>query len=53
MEYQVEIYETSSRIVTIDTENVQDALDKVQEDYADGIHVLDANDFQGVEFNIL
>lgn len=52
-EYQIEIHETSSRIVTVEAECSDDAIDKVAEAYADGKHVLDSSDFQDVGFNIL
>lgn len=52
-DYQIEIHETSSRIITVSAENEYEALDRVQAEYADGKHVLDDSDFQDTEFNIL
>lgn len=52
-EYQVEIHETSSRIVTVIAEDEDIAVDKVRELYEGDTYVLDYNDFQEVEFNLL
>ena len=52
-EYKVEIHETSSRIVTVNVENEDDAIDEVRKAYDDGYHILDAEDFQDVEFEVV
>ena len=52
-EYQIEIHETSSRIITVNAEDEYEALDRVQIEYTDGEHVLDDSDFQDTQFNIL
>lgn len=52
-EYKVEIHETSSRIVTVNAENEDDAVDVVREAYEAGEYVLDYNDFQDVEFEVI
>ncbi|KKN71233.1 hypothetical protein LCGC14_0422760 [marine sediment metagenome] len=52
-EYEVEIEETLSRIVTVEAENSDDAEDKVREDYGNGDIVLDSDDFQDVNFEIV
>lgn len=53
-EYKVEIKETLSRIVTISAENDDDAVDIVETRYyTDCDIVLDASDFQDVEFEIV
>lgn len=52
-EYQVEIHETSSRIVMISAENSDDAVDKVREAYENGDHILDSSDFQDVSFEVI
>lgn len=52
-EYQVEIHETSSRIVTIEAEDEDMAVDMVREAHGNGDHILDYNDFQDVEFNLV
>ena len=52
-EYQVEIHETSSCIVTVEAENSDDALDKVRERYESSEYILDSSDFQDVEFYIV
>jgi len=52
-EYQVEIHETSSRIVTVSAKNEDEAVDIVQEAYEAGEYVFDYNDFQDVEITII
>jgi len=52
-EYKVEIHETSSRIVTVNVENEDDAADKVREAYEAGEHILDSSDFQDVSFEVI
>ena len=52
-EYKVEIHETSSRIVSVDVENEDDAADKVREAYEAGEHFLDSSDFQDVSFEVI
>ncbi len=51
--YDVEIHETSSRIVTVKTEDEDAAIDEVRARYEAGVYVLDFNDFQEVEFNLI
>jgi len=52
-EHKVEIHETSSRIVTVNVENEDDAIDNVRKAYEAGEHILDSSDFQDVEFTII
>ena len=52
-EHKVEIHETSSRIISVNAKNSDDAIDKVREAYKAGEHVLDSSDFQDVEFEIV
>ena len=52
-EHKIEIHETSSRIVMVNVENEDDAIDKVREAYEAGEHVLDASDFQDVSFEVI
>ena len=52
-EHKVEIHETSSRIVSVNAENGDDAVDNVREAYKAGEHVLDSSDFQDVSFEIV
>lgn len=52
-EYKVEIHETSGRIVTVNVENEDDAVDKVREAYENGEHILDSSDFQDVSFEVI
>ena len=51
--YDVEIHETSSRIVTVEAEDEDTAIDMVREAHGNGDHILDYNDFQDVEFNLI
>lgn len=52
-EYQVEIRETLSRIVTVEAEVGAEAYDIVKQRYRDQGIVLDAEDFQNVEFEVI
>lgn len=52
-EYKVEIKETLSRIVTVVAENADDARDKINDQYTNQGVVLDASDFQDVEFEVI
>ena len=52
-EYQVEIKETLSRIVTVVANSDLDAIDIVETQYSDCSIVLDAEDFQDVEFEVV
>lgn len=52
-EYKVEIKETLSRIVTTLAEDEFDAVNIVEARYTDEGTVLDASDFQDVEFKII
>lgn len=51
---KVEIKETLSRVIEIvNPENIDEAINTVMNDYNKGNIVLDADDFQSVEFNKL
>jgi len=52
-EYKVEIKETLSRIVTILADSADDALIDIEEQYCKEGIVLDAADFQDVEFGVV
>jgi hypothetical protein len=52
-EYQVEITETLSRIVTVEAEDEADACSIVEANYSDESTVLDFSDFQDVEFEVV
>ena len=52
-EYKVEIKETLSRIVMVMANSELDAVDVVETQYADERTVLDAEDFQDVEFEVV
>jgi len=53
IEYKVEIKETLSRIVPIVAESEDNALGMVETWYRDQGIVLDASDFQDVEFEVI
>lgn len=53
MQYQVEIKETLSRIVTVEAESADDAVEITEMQYTDQGTVLDASDFQDVEFEVV
>ena len=48
-EYRIEIKEALERVVTVDADNLDEAIDKVVEMYDAGEIVLDAEDFKGKE----
>ncbi len=50
-EFQIEITETLSRIVSIDANDVNEAIQKVREQYRQSDIVLDSEDFITVDFN--
>ena len=52
MKYQVEICETSARLVEIEAESPEHAIEKITDRYYNEGIVLDANDFQDVEFTL-
>lgn len=52
-EYQVEIKETLSRIVTVVADSNDEAIANAQDDYNNESVVLDASDFQDVEFGVV
>ena len=51
-EYKVEIKETLSRIVTVVADNADEAISLVDQMYGGQGIVLDASDFQDVEFEV-
>lgn len=48
--YKIKITETLERIVTVEAETVDEAKWLVQEEWENSIHILDSEDFTGVEF---
>lgn len=48
--YKIRIIETLSRDVEISAEDIDDAFDEIEHKHQSGEIVLDADDFQGVEF---
>lgn len=52
-EYQVEIKETLSRIVIVEAEDGHEAWELVHGRYQEQSIVLDASDFQDVEFEVV
>ena len=50
MKYKVNVEELLSRIVEVEAENKEEAEEKVREMYMNEDIVLDASDFQGVEY---
>lgn len=51
-EYTIEVKEQASRLVTVNAESEDDAIDIVEQQYADGDIVLDYNDYDDVEFEV-
>lgn len=50
-EFQIEISETLSRIVSVDANDIDEAIQKVREQYRQSDIVLDSEDFVSVDFN--
>ena len=50
-EFQIEITETLSRIVSVDANDIDEAIQKVREQYRQSDIVLDSEDFISVDFN--
>lgn len=50
-EFQIEISETLSRIVSVDANDIDEAIQKVREQYSQCDIVLDSEDFISVDFN--
>lgn len=50
-EFQIEISETLSRIVSVDANDIDEAIRKVREQYRQSDIVLDSEDFVSVDFN--
>ena len=50
MKYKVNVEELLSRIVEVESENKEEAEEKVREMYMNEDIVLDASDFQSVEY---
>ena len=50
MKYKVNVEELLSRIVEVEAESEEEAEDKVREMYMNEDIVLDASDFQSVEY---
>lgn len=50
--YQVEITETLQRVVEVEAESEEEAIETIEEQYRDEEIVLDYNDFMGCEIDI-
>ena len=48
--YEIEIEEVLQKVVKVKADSLDDAIDKVEEEYRNVKYVLDYNDFKGVEF---
>jgi len=51
-EYRIRVTETLSRLETVEAESEDDALDYVRDQYAAEQIILDADDYDGVEFEV-
>jgi hypothetical protein len=52
-EFQVEVCETLIRIVTVEAQSEEQALEFVRYDYNNAELVLDSDDFFDVDFNLI
>ena len=48
--FEIEIEEVLQKVVKVKADSLDEAIDKVEEEYRNEIYVLDYNDFKGVEF---
>ena len=48
--YEIEIEELLQKVIKVKADSLDDAIDKVEEEYRNEKYVLDYNDFKGVEF---
>ena len=48
--YEIEIEELLQKVVQVEADSLDEAIDKVEEGYRKDQYVLDYNDFKGVEF---
>ena len=51
--YNIEVTEWLTRVVTVEAESAEDAIEKVEFDYNNEDLVLDADDFFDVAFEVL
>lgn len=51
MKYEIEIIETLKKTVVVNAENLNTAMETVENDWYSGKHILSADDFTGVEFS--
>jgi len=51
-EHKIKVTETSSRIITVDAESENDAIEVAQTMYTSEKIVLDASDYDDVEFEV-
>jgi hypothetical protein len=52
-EFQVEVCETLIRVITVEAQSEEQALEFVRYDYNNAELVLDSDDFFDVEFNLV
>ena len=52
-EFQVEVCETLIRVITVEAQNEEQALEFVRYDYNNAELVLDSDDFFDVDFNLV
>ena len=52
-EFQVEVCETLIRIITVEAQSEEQALEFVRYDYNNAELVLDSDDFYDVDFNLV
>ena len=48
--YEIEIEELLQKVVKVEADSLDEAIDKVRDAYRNEEYVLDYNDFKGVEF---
>lgn len=52
-EYTIRVTETSSRLVTVNVLDTEDAIEMVQDQYSNEEIVLDSTDFDDVKFEVV
>lgn len=53
MKFQIEVHEESNRVVEIEAETEEQALDIAEKQYESGEIVLDAEDFEDYEIRVI
>ena len=53
MKYKVEIIEVLSRVVEVEANNEEEAINEVEEQYYNEVHVLSADDYKETSYKVV